>query len=760
MSLRELATASDVCTPADDGAGPSNALSSFTNTLLGRSSKAQERLRELPGVNGVPTPAPWAQAGPSSVEAAARAAAEGELMGIPGVSHGAPGDVEEFLAQSRAGHPGPVPREFADFERIYQGAQPGRPMGAGLPAGPMAGLPGLAPSLHAFLASAKIQGAFQPPPAPPLQLTQLDQCRIRDRSTIMARHLFADRGDAYADEQVGHLLHSLRIDPQQLPGQPDLAAFDAIYKAGALHHAHPSAAAEHAANARHLAQLQGPANGWVDDFSQLQLGGQPHEQWAQDFAAQQQNGRTRSWNQIWDESNGQTNEWATEFDQSQSATAAAQAGGRVENSAKALEQTKALADTLAADKDGKFANSKFLQFVSKMSRGEIILEGNEAKEIPAESAAWAQEFEEAAEHSRAQGYEDIWKHYGELQEDATGWADEFGGISQAAEQWADQFAEQIVPNEEVRSWLDDWESEATQAREAMAAAAADDYKFAENNPFLNDMNSLAKGKSLFQSGLLSEAVLALEAEVQRQPQNVEAWRLLGTVHAENDDDQQAIAALNKAMATDPNNAEVLLSLGVSYTNELDQGRALNFLTAWLSRQPAFTRLLQDAGPPQDSSQRLTHALATFERAAAQEAGNADVQVALGVLRSLARQYSAAGDAFRAALAIRPRDYSLWNKLGATLANSSSSQEAIAAYQKALDLKPNYMRAWTNMGIAQANVGNYETSARFYIRALSMNPKASSTWGYLRTSLACSGRMDLMELVHESNLDALQKELPL
>ena len=38
---------------------------------------------------------------------------------------------------------------------------------------------------------------------------------------------------------------------------------------------------------------------------------------------------------------------------------------------------------------------------------------------------------------------------------------------------------------QVRSWLDDWETEATQAREAMAAAAADDYRFAENNPFLN-----------------------------------------------------------------------------------------------------------------------------------------------------------------------------------------------------------------------------------------------------------------------------------
>lgn len=58
------------------------------------------------------------------------------------------------------------------------------------------------------------------------------------------------------------------------------------------------------------------------------------------------------------------------------------------------------------------------------------------------------------------------------------------------------------------------------------------------------------------------------------------------------------------------------------------------------------------------------------------------------------------------------------------------------------------------------MGNYESSARFYVRALSMNPKAASVWGYLRTSLACAGRVDLMEHVHESDLDALAKALPL
>ena len=53
------------------------------------------------------------------------------------------------------------------------------------------------------------------------------------------------------------------------------------------------------------------------------------------------------------------------------------AGRPASNAGDALNQTRALAETLMGDKDGKFANSKFLQFVSKMSRGEIILEDNQ-----------------------------------------------------------------------------------------------------------------------------------------------------------------------------------------------------------------------------------------------------------------------------------------------------------------------------------------------------------------------------------------------
>ena len=69
-----------------------------------------------------------------------------------------------------------------------------------------------------------------------------------------------------------------------------------------------------------------------------------------------------------------------------------------------------------------------------------------------------------------------------------------------------------------------------------------------------DSDSYAKGKELFRNGLLSEAVLALEAEAQRSPGNVEAWRLLGTVHAENDDDQQVRHPLGVSADEPPSGA--------------------------------------------------------------------------------------------------------------------------------------------------------------------------------------------------------------
>jgi peroxin-5 len=130
--------------------------------------------------------------------------------------------------------------------------------------------------------------------------------------------------------------------------------------------------------------------------------------------------------------------------------------------------------------------------------------------------------------------------------------------------------------------------------------------------------------------VLSEAALALEAAVRADGQLCEGWRLLGTVHAENDDDRRAIAAMTKANEADPTNLEVLLSLGVSHTNELDQEDATGFMRAWLRNQPRFAALEAEyaasIGP--GAPDTPASVLALFKRAAAAAPVDADVHAVL------------------------------------------------------------------------------------------------------------------------------------
>ena len=84
--------------------------------------------------------------------------------------------------------------------------------------------------------------------------------------------------------------------------------------------------------------------------------------------------------------------------------------------------------------------------------------------------------------------------------------------------------------------------------------------------------------------------MCLEAEVQKNKENAEAWRLLGVLFQENDQDDFAIIALRKAHEADPYDLDSLMSLGISSTNELEGQEAMKYLTNWLKYHPDFCGL--------------------------------------------------------------------------------------------------------------------------------------------------------------------------
>ncbi|CAJ0608365.1 unnamed protein product [Cylicocyclus nassatus] len=270
----------------------------------------------------------------------------------------------------------------------------------------------------------------------------------------------------------------------------------------------------------------------------------------------------------------------------------------------------------------------------------------------------------------------------------------------------------------------------------------DSYVHQEQNPFLTSADPLTEGDHLMQAGDLGNAMLAYEAAVQKNPRDAEAWCRLGLSHAENEHDGKAIAAFNNCLKIQPNNEEALLALSVSLANENSENEALHQLEKWLvAHQGGDPANVQKA--PSSFSTFLDHETFAnveqlFLNAARQQSGTADaaLQNALGVLYNLNRNYERAVECLKLAIASRPDDPRLWNRLGATLANGDHTPEAIAAYREALQRYPTYVRARYNLGISCMHLNSYREAVEHFVSALELQKggsDSSSIWPTLRSA---------------------------
>ena len=125
-------------------------------------------------------------------------------------------------------------------------------------------------------------------------------------------------------------------------------------------------------------------------------------------------------------------------------------------------------------------------------------------------------------------------------------------------------------------------------------------------------------------------------------------------------------------------------------SERQHDRALAHLARWIAIHPDYKNLRTVAD---DKGERATveNVAEMYKAAAKQAPRDPEPRVVLGVLHNLSTEYDDAVDILREATKIAPNDFTLWNKLGATLANASQPQEALYAYQKAIDIRPKYIR---------------------------------------------------------------------
>ncbi|KAI2663569.1 PEX5-related protein [Labeo rohita] len=320
------------------------------------------------------------------------------------------------------------------------------------------------------------------------------------------------------------------------------------------------------------------------------------------------------------------------------------------------------------------------------------------------------------------------------------------------------------------------------------------YYFHTDNPFKDWPNAFEEGLRKSREGDLPNAVLLLEAAVLQDPQDSEvsewaykttvsqAWLVLGTTQAENENEQAAIVSLQRCLELHPNNLQALMALAVSLTNTGMRQEACEALLSWIRHNPKYKHLLKSrthlqASPssrrpsyPSTTSCPLLPEVKELYLEAAQHNSDMidpDLQTGLGVLYNLSSEFNKAVEAFNAALSVRPEDYLLWNRLGATLANGDRSEEAVEAYTRALELQPGFIRSRYNLGISCINMGAHREAASNFLTALGLQRKSRSRqlshqvmsgniWAALRIALSMLDQPELFQAANIGDLDLLMK----
>lgn len=332
---------------------------------------------------------------------------------------------------------------------------------------------------------------------------------------------------------------------------------------------------------------------------------------------------------------------------------------------------------------------------------------------------------------------------------------------------------------EMQNAWDEFEATTTGVRPVV------EYKFQKENLYLKEGAEMGGTRNhTMHTGAVDrtyENILELEAAVQQDPYNANTWYELGVRQQSSERESKAIQALRRCLAIDPSYLPAWLALGVSCTNESNRTGTYNAVREWVTRHPdpRYRKIVKErAGGALESGEpkKLVEILIEMARASGEmQQVDADVQIVLAVLLNAMEDYPRALDCFLTALAIRPDDWLLYNRAGATMANNGRAEEALAYYYRALELNPGYIRGRYNLGISCVNLRRYEEAATHILDALVLQDSeggdtvngivegpanrrgvtSSALWDTLRTACLNLARADLASMCDRRDLDGFR-----
>ncbi len=189
-----------------------------------------------------------------------------------------------------------------------------------------------------------------------------------------------------------------------------------------------------------------------------------------------------------------------------------------------------------------------------------------------------------------------------------------------------------------------------------------------------------------QAGDLQKAEVLYRQVLQLEPNQSDAWHLLGVIYSERRQHEQSLEFIDKAIAIRPNVASFYYNRGNSLKKLKRLEEAIASYDQAISLNPNYAEAFNNQGASLHELARFDEALTSYDRAIALKS---DFAVA-------------------------------FNNRGNTLKELKRLDEALSSYDQAISLKSSYAEAFSNRGNALRGLKRLDEALSSYDRAIALN----------------------------------------
>ncbi|HEX4042074.1 MAG TPA: tetratricopeptide repeat protein [Xanthobacteraceae bacterium] len=276
------------------------------------------------------------------------------------------------------------------------------------------------------------------------------------------------------------------------------------------------------------------------------------------------------------------------------------------------------------------------------------------------------------------------------------------------------------------------------AAEAAAIIAAETAQAARPKP--PPVQTATPGQALIlaeqkrRHGFLADADELVRRAITAEPDNAEAWHMLGIIAHQSGKTADAIEHLRRAITIKPDVALYHANVGemCRLAGRVDDAIAAGRRAIELN--PNYPGALSNLGIALFDQGDFDEALELYDRAIALEGAFAQAYSNRGNALQRLKRFAEAEKDYRRAIELQPSFADAWNNLGTCLRELKRSEEAEAVYRKALEFAPNNPDTLDNLALALKDLERLDEAAELMRRAITVESRDEKLFVHYATVL--------------------------